>query len=143
MAVDGRPQQALEIGGGGVGEVEKLEADVAELADRIIRYRRTVPEQLKEAFSSLTSSESWDFSSPSEAGDGANASVGGEMTGLGTSSHYSRDDEAIKEKLELLKRKTLANASAMEPLLKRMRDCISRIGSLNSSEDSVHPVFKA
>ncbi|KAI4371548.1 hypothetical protein MLD38_019770 [Melastoma candidum] len=139
MAVDGRPQQALEIVGAGEGEVEKLVADVAVLADRIVRYRRTIPEQLKEAFASLTSLESWD--SPSEAGGGGSASRGEKMLGLGTSSLPSWDEEATEVKLELLKRTTILNASAMEPLLKRMRNCISGIGSLNSAEDSIHPAL--
>lgn len=86
MALNGTPAQTLDIDllskpsrsgneSGDDEELEKLEADVAELADRILRYRRALPGQLKEAFSLLTSAESLDILPPAEAGASASGGM--------------------------------------------------------------------
>lgn len=67
---------------------------------------------------------------------------GGGSSGFETPLPRDRNEEEAAEKIKLLKQKTLVNASAVPPLLRRMSECISRINNLNSSKDSIHPAFK-
>lgn len=51
-------------------------------------------------------------------------------------------DQAILEKIRLLNEKISSNASAMPIVLKRMRECISKIDKFDSQNLTIHPAFK-
>lgn len=61
---------------------------------------------------------------------------------LGASSVQAEEEKEYAEKIQLLKQKLSNNASAMPNVLKRMKDCISRIDKLDSYNGDVHPAFK-
>jgi len=57
-------------------------------------------------------------------------------------SSAPEDPETAKE-LKLLKEKISSNCSAMPIVLKRMKDCITRIEKFDSYKDAmIHPAFK-
>ena len=54
----------------------------------------------------------------------------------------AEQDQEIAEKLQLLKDKISSNVSAMPIVLKRMKECISKIDKLDSYNGIIHPAFK-
>lgn len=61
----------------------------------------------------------------------------------GTSALIAEEDKEYAEKIEMLKNKLLNNASAMPNVLKRMKECISKIDKLESCNGVIiHPAFK-
>lgn len=61
---------------------------------------------------------------------------------LATSSIQTDEDKEYAEKVQLLKQKLSSNASSMPNVLKRMKECISRIDKLDSCDGVIHPAFK-
>lgn len=61
---------------------------------------------------------------------------------MGSSSVQAEEDKEYAEKIQLLKQKLSSNASVMPRVLKRMKDCISRIDKLDSCSGVIHPAFK-
>ena len=51
-------------------------------------------------------------------------------------------DKEVLEKIQSLKERISSNASAMPVVLKRMRECISKIDKLDSQNLTIHPAFK-
>lgn len=52
------------------------------------------------------------------------------------------EEQEEAEKVQLLKQKILSNASAIPIVLKRMKECMSRIDKLESHNGFIHPAFK-
>ncbi|XP_057463846.1 uncharacterized protein LOC130753693 [Actinidia eriantha] len=126
----------MDCDGGGDGddeELEKLEADVSEMAEKILEYRTTLPDQLKNALASTLAAQRPVF--PTRNTDGIDAGQSGKRPLLA-------DDQETAKKTQLLRDKISRNVSAMPVLLKRMKDCISRIDSLEPRNGYVHPAFK-
>lgn len=48
----------------------------------------------------------------------------------------------MAKKIQLLKDKISSNVSAMPIVLKRMKECISKIDKLDSNNGIIHPAFK-
>ena len=56
---------------------------------------------------------------------------------------YAPEDPETAKKLKLLNEKIKSNCSAMPVVLKRMKDCITRIEKFDSyKETMIHPAFK-
>ncbi|EOX95979.1 Uncharacterized protein TCM_005343 [Theobroma cacao] len=119
-------------------DLEELESDVKKMAEKILEYRATIPDQLKTTLDSILSSQR-----PNLPGidDGSEA---------GPSGEHNADSEAIEldkeqrteEKIRLLREKISSNISAMPVVLKRMKECIARIEKVDSSNGIIHPAFK-
>ncbi|XP_048141623.1 uncharacterized protein LOC115748630 isoform X1 [Rhodamnia argentea] len=64
------PEDA-EIGNASEEEIERLESDVSQMAEKILRYRTNLPDQLKQALDLLKSAERFDVTSsrPGTSGD--------------------------------------------------------------------------
>ena len=52
------------------------------------------------------------------------------------------EERRTEEKIRLLKEKISSNISAMPIVVKRMKECISRIEKLDSCNGIIHPAFK-
>ncbi|KAA8520627.1 hypothetical protein F0562_014883 [Nyssa sinensis] len=128
-------------------ELEKLEADVKQMAQKILEYRATLPDQLKNTLASILASQRpvvathlEDWSEPGISGDPDPDAAGLAESGKGTS--LAKEDQDTAEKTQLLKQKISSNVSAMPVVLKRMKECMSRIDKLDSCNGFIHPAFK-
>ncbi|KAJ8441523.1 hypothetical protein Cgig2_026324 [Carnegiea gigantea] len=128
-------------------EVEKLEQEVKQMADKLKKYRSTLPDQLKSTLTSMLASQRPILSLPDP--DGSEPGTSGVLprgaeSGPGNSSGVltSDSDEKTPDDVELLRDKISSNISTMPNVLKRMNECISRIDKLVSSNETIHPAFK-
>ncbi|BAT83671.1 uncharacterized protein LOC124844461 [Vigna umbellata] len=113
-------------------EVEKLESDLKQMAQKILEYRTTLPDQLSSTLRSIL-----DAHRPYLPLGASEQNMSREET-----SSAPEDPETAK-KLKLLNEKISSNCSAMPIVLKRMKDCITRIEKFDSYKDSmIHPAFK-
>ncbi|CAL5331628.1 unnamed protein product [Camellia sinensis] len=128
-------------------ELEKLGAEVNQMGHRILKYRTTLPDQLKNTLVSTLSAQrpllSTHFNDGSEPGPSGNPNpdAGGPIES-GKGPPLAEEDQETAEKTRLLRQKISSNFSAMPALLKRMKECISRIENLESCNGFVHPAFR-
>ncbi|KAF4386716.1 hypothetical protein F8388_006671 [Cannabis sativa] len=140
MASNDGPED-LETEAGEPQELGELESEVKELSAKIIQYRASLPDKLKDTFVSLLATQRPilpEGSEPGTSGD-RNTDAG---QGQVTSSIPADGDQETIEKIRLLKDKISSNASKMPIVLKRMRECISKIDKLDSQNRTIHPAFK-
>ncbi|TXG62841.1 hypothetical protein EZV62_009835 [Acer yangbiense] len=134
-------------------ELEKLESDVKQMAQRILEYRATLPDQLKNTFASILSAQRPalpGIEPQSEPGPSRDhnpviiseyyADSGGHVESKGTT--LVGEEQKTADKISLLKDKISSNISAMPIVLKRMKECISKIDKLDSYNGIIHPAFK-
>ncbi|KAE8697580.1 F-box/kelch-repeat protein SKIP4-like [Hibiscus syriacus] len=115
-------------------DLEELESDVKKMAEKILEYRSTIPDQLKATLASVLSSQRPSFSDiVSEPGSSGELHPDSEETEL---------EQRTKEKIQLLKEKISSNISSTPAILNRMKSCISRIEELSSGNGVIHPAFK-
>ncbi|KAJ8623887.1 hypothetical protein MRB53_032417 [Persea americana] len=127
------------------GEIEDLERQVGEMAEKIIHFRTTVPDLLKETLeSSLIARRPFlpqiDLSQASVTSDrnhGAGANIE-----LSNQALLEEEDPETAAKICLLKSKISSNVSAMPVILKRMNECITAIDKLDRCNVDIHPAFK-
>ncbi|GMY09184.1 Packaging protein [Fagus crenata] len=125
-------------GGSSEDEVEKLESDVKQMAQKLLEYRTTLPDQLRSILTSVLTAQRPVFPDPSEP---PNPDAGGQAKDS-EGRLCAEEDQETAEKLRLLKDKISSNVSAMPIVLKRMKECISRIDKLDSNNGIIHPAFK-
>ncbi|KAK3194829.1 hypothetical protein Dsin_026139 [Dipteronia sinensis] len=126
-------------------ELEKLESDVKQMAQRILDYRATLPDQLKNTFALILSAQRPalpGIEPQSEPGPSLdhNPDSGGHVESKGTT--LVGEEQKTADKICLLKDKISSNISAMPIVLKRMKECISKIDKLDSYNGIIHPAFK-
>ncbi|KAM7261148.1 hypothetical protein ACFE04_026623 [Oxalis oulophora] len=114
-------------------DLEMVESEVKQMAVKILEYRDTLPDQLKTSFTSLLSSQRPLTYPHQDSGEPAETSRGAAITDK---------EQKTNEKISLLKAKISSNISAMPVVLKRMKECISRIDKLDSYDGIIHPAFK-
>ncbi|KAJ9188341.1 hypothetical protein P3X46_003706 [Hevea brasiliensis] len=129
-----------------VEELEKLESEAKEMAKRILEYRATLPDQLKATLASILSAQRPvlpEMDSGSDLGPFSQCNPGlGEQIKASKSALPTEGDQKIAEKVRLLKDKISSNISAMPIVLKRMKECMSKIENLDSYDGIIHPAFK-
>ncbi|OAY49178.1 uncharacterized protein LOC110614762 [Manihot esculenta] len=127
-------------------ELEKLESEAKEMAKRILEYRTTLPDQLKANLASILSAQRLVLpvmDAGSDFGPFDQCTPGlGEHVKANDSALLTEGDQKIAEKVRLLKDKISSNISAMPIVLKRMKECMSKIENLDSYDGIIHPVFK-
>ncbi|XP_044493838.1 uncharacterized protein LOC123217119 [Mangifera indica] len=127
-------------------DLQKLESDVKQMAQKILEYRATLPDQLKSTFASILSSQRpvlSGFESESEPGPSGEHNRGsGEYVESSKGKTLVKEEQKTAEKVSLLKTKISSNAAAMPTVLKRMKECIARIEELDSYNGIIHPAFK-
>ncbi|KAF9687820.1 hypothetical protein SADUNF_Sadunf02G0132900 [Salix dunnii] len=127
------------------GELEQLDTQVKHMAKKILEYRATLLDQLKTTVASLLSSQRPILP---ECDSGSDTGPPGELnpdSGQDKSSRaalLTKEDQETAEKVHLMKEKISSYVSTMPVVLKRMRDCISRINKLDSYSGSMHPALK-
>ncbi|MED6220040.1 hypothetical protein PIB30_041296 [Stylosanthes scabra] len=136
-----RTQEGVRSSQSEDSDLESLESELKQMANKILEYRSTLSDQLKstllyvlDAQRPLLPHPSYHASTPQGALDqNIYASEG---------SLAPKDPETAK-KVKLLNEKITHNCSTMPVVLKRMKDCIARIEKLDSYNAGViHPAFK-
>ncbi|OVA06740.1 hypothetical protein BVC80_8729g16 [Macleaya cordata] len=127
------------------------------MAESILHYRETLPNQLKQTFASLLLAQRPPippvvddaFLPPSQTAlpgtlIAARAPNPGVEDNLKSSkvALLGEEDPETAEKIRLLKFKIASNVSIMPVVLKRMNDCISMIDKLDTGYANIHPAFK-
>ncbi|KAB5569184.1 hypothetical protein DKX38_002977 [Salix brachista] len=123
-------------------ELERLETQVKQIAKKILEYRATLPDQLKTTVASLPSSQRPilpDCDSGTDPGPPGELNPDSGEDKSSRAAFLTKEDQETAEKAQLLNEKISSNVSTMPVVLKRMRDCISRISKLDSY---IHPAFK-
>ncbi|KAK6918390.1 hypothetical protein RJ641_016812 [Dillenia turbinata] len=110
-----------------VDDLEELEDEVSQMAERVLQCRENLPDQLKKTMASILALQRPVLVS--------NLMVQGSEPG----PNYGKE---TAKKVELLKEKITSNISAMPVVLKRLNMCISRIDKLDSFNGITHPAFK-
>ncbi|KAJ0052455.1 uncharacterized protein LOC116142612 [Pistacia vera] len=127
-------------------DLEKLESDVKQMAQKILEYRATLPDQLKNTFASILSSQRPvlpGFESGLEPGPSRDHNTdSGEHVESSKGATLVKEEQKAAEKIRLLKAKISSNVAAMPTVLKRMKECIFRIEELDSYNGIIHPAFK-
>ncbi|KAJ8748933.1 hypothetical protein K2173_013369 [Erythroxylum novogranatense] len=124
-------------------ELEDLESEVKLMAKKILEYRATLPSQFKTTLASLLSSQRSVIGLDTEPGPSGGSNPGSEARVETSKAAVPLiDDETTREKVRLLKGKISSNVSAMPVLIRRMKECLSRIENLGSSNGTIHPAFK-
>ncbi|KAI4355060.1 hypothetical protein L6164_003873 [Bauhinia variegata] len=120
-------------------ELEALESDVKQMAQKILKDRETLPDQLKTTLASVLAAQRplvLEVSDPVPNPDVTEQDV------LSEEKLSTPEDPETAKKVQLLKGKISSNAEAMPLVLKRMKDCIARIEKLDSYNMIIHPAFK-
>ncbi|XP_071701439.1 uncharacterized protein [Rutidosis leptorrhynchoides] len=120
-------------------EIEKLEQDVKLMAQKIADFRDTLPNQLQSNLASILSAQRPVILDHSDTDPGPSSTTPNPGSESGV---VIEDDHVHNEKIQTIKQKISSNASAMSSLLKRMKDCMSRIDNLESFNKGIHPAFK-
>ncbi|PIM99964.1 hypothetical protein CDL12_27537 [Handroanthus impetiginosus] len=133
-------------------EVLKLQEEVDQMAQKVLEYRTTLPDQLNSTLSSLLASqrpvlpthlveEGWEPETRTvPALDSENGVSQGPIRDNVALSVTDDPEEA--EKIRLLKQKISSNASALPVVLNRMKEYMAKIDKLESSNGIIHPAFK-
>ncbi|KGN56521.1 uncharacterized protein LOC101223085 [Cucumis sativus] len=123
-------------------ELEELELEVQQMAQRILHYRSTLSAQIKSSFCSLLES-SRPLAIASEPGISARPDhEDDEQTTRGEDTNLHEEGLETAKKIQLIKDKISSNNTMIPTVLKRMKDCISTIDKLDSYNGVIHPAFK-
>ncbi|KAJ1408578.1 hypothetical protein SESBI_23357 [Sesbania bispinosa] len=113
----------------------ELESDLKEMAQKILEYRATLPDQLKATLLSVLDAQRPSLPQLNTGASEQNISRGESLS--------APEDPETAKKLKLLNEKISSNCSAMPIVLKRMKDCIAKIEKLDSYNAAIiHPAFK-
>uniref|UniRef100_A0A2N9FIR8 Uncharacterized protein n=1 Tax=Fagus sylvatica TaxID=28930 RepID=A0A2N9FIR8_FAGSY len=170
-------------GGSSEDEVEKLESDVKQMAQKLLEYRTTLPDQLRSILTSVLTAQRPVFPDPSEppnpgwpihgskearelemitkwkfdVGCSQVSQAWVESQSVTRLEHVGMQEDRLKivrgdyvqkrikrllKNYDYLEDKISSNVSAMPIVLKRMKECISRIDKLDSNNGIIHPAFK-
>lgn len=124
-------------------DLEKLESDVKQLAEKVAEYRATLPDQLKNTLTSILSEHRAVLprtATGSESGPSGEENPGHFQSIKGSQQMHIELKDA--EKMRLFEDKLSSNISAIPIIVKRMKDCIARIDKLDSSSGTIHPAFR-
>ncbi|CAK9134414.1 unnamed protein product [Ilex paraguariensis] len=120
-------------------ELEELEEEVNQMAQKILEFRAKLPDQLKNTLASILAAQrptlvtlSGDGSEPGPSND----------SDKGNGALLAEEDQENADKIQLLKQKISSNASSMPIVLKRMKECMSKMDKLELSNGIIHPAFK-
>ncbi|TYI14954.1 hypothetical protein ES332_A08G155800v1 [Gossypium tomentosum] len=119
-------------------DLEELQSDVKEMAEKILEYRATIPDQLKTTLDSILSALRPDLPGIDDGSDPGPSA----QNNADSKEMKSDDEQRAEEKIRSLKGKISSNISAMPVVLKRMKVCISRIEKLESCNGIIHPALK-
>ncbi|KAL3814840.1 hypothetical protein ACJIZ3_016108 [Penstemon smallii] len=112
------------------------------MAQRILEYRDTLPDQLSSTISSLLASQRPVLPTHLVQPESGPTQDLVRPVELENTALVIIEEPEEAEKIKLLKQKIASNASTMPTLLKRMREYMGRIDKLESSNGVIHPAFK-
>ncbi|GLJ51026.1 hypothetical protein SUGI_1086470 [Cryptomeria japonica] len=122
-------------------EVEQLEAEVKDLAEKVIELRRTMKLVFRDKLEALLLAKR-----PTLPEDKPSSSEGSKVTqGTGTSLATAREEQEVDQEtaaqIALLKRKIAANVAAMPATTERMKLCVEKIDRLDQYKVNIDYVF--
>ncbi|WCJ22801.1 hypothetical protein M5689_004868 [Euphorbia peplus] len=128
-------------------ELEKLEKETQEMANKILDFRANLPDQLKTTLTSILASHRPRVPDiDARLGPGLDRESNADSGEQGTSSQPALStirDQKTAEKLRLLKDRISRNISAMPNVINRVKECISRIENNEiENNDIIHPAVK-
>ncbi|KAG8363320.1 hypothetical protein BUALT_Bualt19G0010100 [Buddleja alternifolia] len=133
-------------------ELQNLEREIEGMAETILKYRTNLPDHLTSTLSSILASQRPDLPThlADEVSDPETRMLTGPDPEAGASQGPVRENMALSvsedpeeaEKIQLLKQKISSNASTLPVILNRMKEYMARIDKLESSNGTIHPVFK-
>ncbi|CAN6704431.1 unnamed protein product [Malus baccata var. baccata] len=117
-------------------EDEELERQVQEMAKKILEYRATLPDQLKNTFASILAAHRPVFSDRSVPGtSGASSLDAGQVAS--NKARLPADGDQTFEKMRLHKDKVPSNVAALHIVLKRAEECFFKIDELDPPKPNV------
>lgn len=133
----------------GDAELEKLEAEVEELADRLFKLRKTRPSLFMDKLEALLVSTRPAILDPQvssaqfQSEDKSTFPEESLQKRLGISKLLTAEEEEQDTTMQivLLKSRIAANAASMPALLERMKVCIEKINKLDQYNDNIDYVF--
>ncbi|KAJ7962384.1 Eukaryotic translation initiation factor 3 subunit C like [Quillaja saponaria] len=113
------------------------------MAEKIIDYRASLPDQLKNTFALVLATQRPLIPDVSDPGTfaGTKPDTAEQATPSKVRSSAQEGQESAG-KMQLLKDQISTNVSAMPVVLKRMQDCIAKIDKLDSYSEIIRPAFK-
>ncbi|KAL5981474.1 hypothetical protein ACLOJK_015536 [Asimina triloba] len=129
-------------------EIRALELEVKDMAQRILHFRRTVPQRITKVLESSLAAKRPPVP-PTDAAEEATAAGISSDAGAGLEHAESSGATTLLEvdpkadgKIHLLKEKSSKNLSTMPIVLKRMHECIAAIDKLDEYNFNIHEAFK-
>ncbi|CAH8371335.1 unnamed protein product [Eruca vesicaria subsp. sativa] len=117
------------------GELEKLESEVTEMAQKVSEYRKTLPEHLRNTLDSALSSSSHTFPNIASGSDPQLPSSSNRLTiSAGT------EEQECEQKMIQLKEIMSRNAQNIPKVVKRVREFTHKLDSLDGRR-TIHPAF--
>ncbi|KAK7255771.1 hypothetical protein RIF29_29190 [Crotalaria pallida] len=116
-------------------DLETLESDIKQMAQKLLEYRATLPDHLNNTLVSVLAAHRPLLPPPSHPGTSEQNIFRGD-------SSSASEDSQIAKKVKLLNGKISSNCSAMPIVLKNMKECIAKIDKLYSYNEIRHPAFK-
>ncbi|KAL2477822.1 hypothetical protein Fot_46836 [Forsythia ovata] len=133
-------------------EVLKLEEEVEQIAQKVVQYRTSIPDELASLLAfqrpvSTTHSGDGRFESKAHPAPGQESESGrspgmGRHLESGTTASLVGDIQEEAEKIRLLKHKISSNTSIMPIVLNRIHEYMARMDKLESLKGIIHPALK-
>ncbi|XP_020679401.1 uncharacterized protein LOC110097384 [Dendrobium catenatum] len=132
-------------------QIEALEREVKEMAQKIVDFRSSIPERLGDIVSSaslallrpklslvLASAASQNTGSESRP----HSVIDGPQTELPGDSPLTEAGEREHEKLVYLRKKAMSNIATAPVILKRVNECLARINKIERNNVNIPSSFK-
>ncbi|KAE9592234.1 hypothetical protein Lal_00035262 [Lupinus albus] len=119
-------------------DIETLESDIKQMAQKLLQYRSTLPDQLNNTLVSVLAIQRPHFPQPSLSSIPSAL----ELNICGGESSSAPEDPEIAKKVKLLNEKISSNCSAMPVVLKNMKNCIAKFDKFDSNNAIINPSFK-
>ncbi|KAL3615652.1 hypothetical protein CASFOL_041313 [Castilleja foliolosa] len=133
-------------------QVLKLEDEVEQIAQKVMDYRTTLPEQFRSTLSSYLASQRPVIPTRlvNERPGPEIRTLNGTISEAGVGEGLTRENVALSvtedvkeaEKIQLLKQKMSSNTVELRGVLNRMKEYMGRIDKLGSSSVIIQPAFK-
>ncbi|KAI3701207.1 hypothetical protein L2E82_45856 [Cichorium intybus] len=141
-------EQNPELNSDDIEELDELEEDVKNMAQKIAEFRETLPDQLKNSLASIIAAQrpailtGIDDDSHPGPSDNPNPDARTRLDSEHMDKILVEKDPKHTEKIQIIKQKISDNASMMPILVTRMKECMSRINKLQHfKQDVIHPAF--
>ncbi|GLT79634.1 hypothetical protein SLA2020_511160 [Shorea laevis] len=121
--------------------LQKLESDLPKMTQKILEYRATLPDELKATLATVLSVQR-PILPGMDPGPSEECNPDSRQVESSSENSVADGEKRTTEKIVLLEDKVSANVTALQIVLKRLGDCISRMEKLDSCNGIIHPAFR-